>query len=88
MPQDALAATTAAIENLSAATARLADAYGDTLGVRRLVSDVARFNTDLAELGDPQPAQQRKPEEVVVIDDKPYDDRIWDHEDSEAWHAS
>jgi hypothetical protein len=88
MPQDAVAATQAAIDSLTAAAARIADQYGDTLGVRRLLSDVSRLKDDLAELGDPKPGHRPSGEqEIVEIDDSPYDDNLWDDSDSEAQHA-
>jgi len=88
MPQDAVAATQAAIDSLTAAAARIADQHGDTLGVRRLLSDVARLKDDLAELGDPKPGHKPSGEpEIVEIDDSPYDDNLWDDSDSEAQHA-
>ncbi|MFT4009232.1 MAG: hypothetical protein QM655_04235 [Nocardioidaceae bacterium] len=88
MTQDAVAATKASIDSLSAATARLAHEYGETLGVRRLLSDVSRLKDDLAELGDPKPGHRPPGDaEVVVIDDRPYDDSLWEDGDSEAQHA-
>ncbi len=46
-----VAAVVRALEGLHAAVGKLSQEYGDTLGIRRLVSDVARLNDDLAELG-------------------------------------
>ncbi|HEY0774869.1 MAG TPA: hypothetical protein VGD51_12345, partial [Nocardioidaceae bacterium] len=52
---DSVAATRAALTSLAAAELRLRSEYGDTLGVRRLTSDVDRLNADLDELGAPAP---------------------------------
>lgn len=87
MPQDAVAATQAAIDSLHAAASRVAAEFGDTLGVKRLLSDVARLRDDLVELGPPKPGHRAASGEIVEIDDSPYDDSLWDHRDSEAQHA-
>ncbi len=89
MPQDAVAAAKAAIDSLNAAAARVANEFGDTLGVKRLLSDVSRLKDDLAELGDPKPGHRPgvRREELEEIDDKPYDDNLWADSDSEAQHA-
>ena len=89
MTQEAVAAAKAAIDSLTAAAARVANEYGETLGVRRLLSDVSRLKDDLLELGDPKPGHRPgvSPDEIVEIDDSPYDDNLWDAGDSEAQHA-
>jgi hypothetical protein len=89
MTQDAVAAAKAAVDSLTAAAARVADEYGDTLGVKRLLSDVSRLKDDLAELGDPKPGHHSgvSRDQLVEIDDSPYDDNLWDDSDSEAQHA-
>jgi hypothetical protein len=89
MTQDAVAATRAALDTLTAATARIAHEFGETLGVRRLLSDVARLKDDLLELGDPAPGHRSGPnrDDLVEIDDQPYDDSLWEAGDSEAQHA-
>lgn len=88
MTQDAVAAAKAAIDSLTSAASRVANEFGDTLGVKRLLSDVARLKDDLLELGDPKPGHQaRGNEEIVEIDDTPYDDNLWEGSDSEAQHA-
>ena len=88
MSQDAVAAVRAALDSLAATAARVADEYGDTLGVRRLLSDVSRLKDDLAELGEPRPGHRPAgAHEIVEIDDNPYDDNLWTDSDSEAQHA-
>jgi hypothetical protein len=89
MTQEAVAAAKAAIDSLTAAATRLANDFGDTLGVKRLLSDVSRIKDDLLEIGEPKPGHRPgvSPEEMVEIDDSPYDDNLWDAGDSEAQHA-
>jgi hypothetical protein len=89
MTQDAVAAAKAAIDSLTAAASRVANEFGETLGVKRLLSDVARLKDDLAELGDPKPGYRPgvNRDELVEIDDRPYDDNLWGDSDSEAQHA-
>ena len=89
MTQEAVAAAKAAIDSLNAAAARVANEFGETLGVRRLLSDISRLKDDLLELGDPKPGHRPgvSPDEIVEIDDSPYDDNLWDAGDSEAQHA-
>ena len=88
MSQDAVTAVRAALDSLGASAARVAEEYGDTLGVRRLLSDVSRLKDDLAELGDPKPGHRPSgAQEIVEIDDHPYDDNLWTDSDSEAQHA-
>ncbi len=52
---DAVGATREALTTLAAAVLRVRNEYGDTLGVRRLTSDIDRLQADLDELGDPKP---------------------------------
>ncbi len=88
MTQDAVAAAKAAIDSLTAAAARVANEFGDTLGVKRLLSDVSRLKDDLLEIGEPKPGHRPAAEQdIVEIDDTPYDDNLWDGSDSEAQHA-
>jgi len=89
MTQDAVAAAKAAIDSLTAAAARVASEFGDTLGVKRLLSDVSRLKDDLLELGDPKPGHRPgvNRDELVEIDDSPYDENLWGDSDSEAQHA-
>mgnify|MGYP006178420759 CR=1 FL=1 len=87
--QDPVAATRAALTSLAAAVLRVRNEYGDTLGVRRLTSDVDRLQADLDELGDPQPGHRPvvAPEEMTEIPDDPYDESMWHDAQSEAQHA-
>jgi hypothetical protein len=86
---DAVGATREAITSLAAAVLRVRHEYGDTLGVRRLTSDVDRLQADLDELGDPQPGHRPgvKPEDLMEIPDAPYDESMWQDAQSEAQHA-
>jgi hypothetical protein len=86
---DSVAAARAALTSLAAAVLRVRDEYGDTLGVRRLTSDVDRLNADLDELGPPAPGSRPPvaPEERIRIPDEPYDESMWADAQSEAQHA-
>ncbi len=86
---DSVAATRAALTSLAAAVLRLRNEYGDTLGVRRLTTDVDRLNADLDELGDPAPDSRPPvaPTEMIPIPDEPYDESMWQDAQSEAQHA-
>jgi len=86
---DAVAATRSALTSLAAAVLRLRSEYGDTLGVRRLTSDVDRLNADLDELGDPAPGARPPvaPTEMIPIPDEPYDESMWHDAQTEAQHA-
>ena len=53
--KDAVGATHEALTTLAAAVLRIRSEYGDTLGVRRLTSDIDRFQADLDELGSHKP---------------------------------
>jgi hypothetical protein len=85
----AVADARSAAESLADAAARVAHEYGDTLGVRRLLSDVARLKDNLEQIGDPQPGYRPVGEEheIMVIDDKPYDESMWSDSDSESQRA-
>jgi hypothetical protein len=76
---DAVDATREAVAALKAAVDRLRREYGDTLGIRRITSDVERFLTDLDELGDPEPGHrpQPDPDKLEEIPDVPYDESMW-----------
>ncbi len=66
------AAVAEAVSALDAAVATLRLHYGDTLGVRRLVSDVARLGDDLDELGEPQPGHRPHPvRQQEIVPDEP-----------------
>lgn len=88
--QDPVRATREAITALTACVGRLRDEYGDTLGVRRITSDLSRFSTDLDELGAPAPGHRPHvgPGELEEIPDEPYDESMWGADDeSEGSHA-
>jgi len=87
--QEAVAATREALTTLAAAVLRVRNEYGETLGVRRLTSDVDRLAADLDELGDPKPGHHPgvAPGEVVEIPDAPYDESMWQDAQSESQHA-
>jgi hypothetical protein len=87
--QDAVGATREAITSLAAAVLRLRNEYGDTLGIRRITSDVDRLQADLDELGDPKPGHRPgvNPEDLEEIPDDPSDESMWQDAQSEAQHA-
>lgn len=87
------ASTQAGVEGVREAVRRLAHAvdllrvaYGDTLGVRRLTSDVQRLDADLDELGEPQPGHRPPPhlEDLEVIPDDEYDASMWSDAEQEG----
>ena len=86
---DAVGSAREALTTLAAAVLRIRNEYGDTLGVRRLTSDVDRLNESLDMLGDPQPGHHPgvKPDEMVEIPDDPYDESMWQDAQSETQHA-
>jgi hypothetical protein len=86
---DAVGATREALTALAAAVLRIRQEYGDTLGVRRLTSDVDRLAEALDQLGDPQPGHRRVAgdAEVIVIPDAPYDESMWHEAESETQRA-
>jgi hypothetical protein len=87
--QDAVAATRAALTSLAATVLRVRNEYGDTLGVRRLTSDVDRLRADLDELGGPLPGHHPgvDKQDLLEIPDDPYDESMWQDAQSEAQHA-
>lgn len=87
---DAVGATREAVTSLAATVLRVRNEYGDTLGVRRLTSDVDRLLADIDELGDPAPGHHPgvSPEEVMEIPDDPYDESMWHDAQSEAQHVT
>ena len=87
--EDSVAAARKALTALASAVLRVRNEYGDTLGVRRLTSDVDRLNADLDELGEPKPGHRPgvSPEDVVEIPDDPYDESMWHDAQSETQHA-
>jgi len=86
---DALGATREAVTMLAAAVLRVRNEFGDTLGVRRLTSDVDRLHADLDELGSPAPGHRPgvNKEDMLEIPDAPYDESMWHDAQSEAQHA-
>lgn len=90
MSKDAVGATREALTTLAAAVLRIRHEYGDTLGVRRLTSDVDRLHADLDELGDPKPGYTPRVDEgeLIAIPDDPYDEGMWQDAQSEAQHVT
>lgn len=86
MAREAVDATREAVAVLQAAVERLRREYGDTLGVRRITSDVGRFLIDLDELGDPEPGYhpQPDPDQLEEIPDAPYDESMWADAETEG----
>jgi hypothetical protein len=84
---DSLERIEAALAALDRAVAGLRDEYGDTLGVRRLTSDVRRLADDLNELGDPDPGHHGAQQELEEIPDVPYDPSMWADADDEGFGA-
>lgn len=71
--------------HLAAAVEQVHAAYGNTLGVRRLRSDMHRLIECLDELGPPQPGHHA-PEPVtrVRVPGDPYDDSMWTDAETEG----
>ncbi|TWD73314.1 hypothetical protein FB561_7203 [Kribbella amoyensis] len=84
-----LVAVQRALEALHASVGKLSQEYGDTLGIRRLVSDVARLSDDLAEVGPPDPRHRPGPvpEELEEISDVEYDASMWTGAETEGFGA-
>ena len=81
-------AVSEAISSLEVALVSLRRDYGDTLGVRRLCTDVGRLADDLDELGDPLPGHRvaaTRPLEIVP--DEPYNPSMWEGADDEGLGA-
>ena len=87
--QDTVSAARDALTSLAAAVLKVRNEYGDTLGVRRLTSDVDRLSADLEELGEPAPGYRPgvRAEDLLEIPDGPYDESMWLDAQSEAQHA-
>lgn len=63
---------------LDVATEQVQVSYGDTLGVRRLRSDVDRLIECLDQLGPPLPGHHPpQPQALETISDEPYDESLW-----------
>jgi len=83
-----VAAVAAAVERLDVAVTALRSSYGETLGIRRLSSDVRRISEDLDELGDPAPdAVPTRTATLEAIPDEPYDPSMWADADDEGLGA-
>jgi hypothetical protein len=87
--EEAVAAARRALTSLAAAVLVVRNEYGDTLGVRRLTTDVDRIAEDLDQLGDPQPGHRAAvaPEDMLEIPDDPYDESMWQDAETEAQRA-
>jgi hypothetical protein len=86
--QDSRAELEAAIVKLDRAVAALRAEYGNTLGTRRLASDVRRLADDLEELGDPAPGHYASRQaELEEIPDVPYDPSMWADAEDEGFGA-
>lgn len=86
---DAVGATREALTALAAAVLEIRQEYGDTLGVRRITSDVDRLNEALDQLGEPQPGHRPgiSDSQIIVIPDDPYDESMWHEAESETQRA-
>ncbi len=84
--QDAVEATREALTTLAAAVLQVRNEYGDTLGVRRIASDVDRLAEALDQLGDPAPGHRPavSEEQMIVIPDDAYDESMWRDAQSET----
>ncbi|MGA8210950.1 MAG: hypothetical protein WB441_05400 [Nocardioidaceae bacterium] len=87
--QDSVGSAREALTGLAAAVLRIRNEYGDTLGVRRLTSDVDRLAEALDHLGEPQPGHRPgvEQDDIVMIPDDPYDEAMWQDAQSETQHA-
>jgi hypothetical protein len=87
--EDAQRAVREAVATLDTMVQRLRREHGDTLGVTRLTSDVARLSADLDELGPPAPGHRAlpDPDELEVIPDEPYDQSMWSDAEHEGFGA-
>jgi hypothetical protein len=86
---DAVGATREALTALAAAVLKLRQEYGDTLGVRRITSDVDRLAEALDQVGEPQPGHRPgiTDSQIIVIPDDPYDESMWHEAESETQRA-
>lgn len=89
MSRDSVGATREALTRLAAAVLRVREEYGETLGVRRLTSDVDRVQADLDELGDPLPGHRPGVDKASLLEipDDPYDESMWSDAQTEAQRA-
>ena len=85
---DSRADVETALANLDRAVAALRDEYGNTLGVRRLTSDVRRLADDIDELGQPEPGYHAaRRDDLEEIPDVPYDPSMWADAEDEGFGA-
>jgi hypothetical protein len=83
---DDVAEVRRALAALQRSVGTLQSRYADSLGLRRLASDVARLSDDLDELGELRPARQsgdRLPR-LEFVPDKPYAPDFWRDADDEG----
>lgn len=88
--QEAVTSVRGAVLRLEAAVAALRREFGDTLGVRRVSSDVRRLIEDLDELGEPQAGRHAAPTAAPVLEeipDTPYDRSMWADAEDEGFGA-
>lgn len=88
-PSGTVPAVLRALEGLDTAVGKLRQEYGDTLGIRRLVSDLARLRDDLDELGPPDPRHRPGPvpDDLEEIPDVEYDASMWTDAEHEGFGA-
>jgi hypothetical protein len=87
MPSDEdIAEVRRAAVALERAVAGLRARHADSLGLRRLASDVARFSDDLAELGELRPVKPTGDAlpRLHFVPDKPYEPDFWRDADDEG----
>jgi len=85
---DSLAAVRENLARLEIAVRGLRDEYGETLGTRRLMSDVRRIADDLDELGPPLRGHRAPaPAQLEEIPDTTYDRSMWDDAEDEGFGA-
>jgi hypothetical protein len=87
MPSDEeLAEVRRAAVALERAVAVLRARHTDSLGLRRLASDVSRFADDLAELGELRPVKPTGDTlpRLQFVPDQPYDPGFWRDADDEG----
>ena len=85
--QDAVTSVRGALARLDTAVGALRLEYGDTLGTRRLTSDLRRLAEDLTELGGPAAGHRRPPSPAEEIPDAPYDRGTWTDAEDEGFGA-
>ena len=58
--------------------------YGDIPAVRRLNSDLERIELDASELTDLTPLSAPAPDQILLVDDTPFDPSLWAGADDEG----